>query len=281
VPNEIPHAASARAANRATANSPLAVRVQGLLVALIAAAPLTVGGHYLANIATGDTSRPVGLNALWLGMFLVAGIVLVLASLSSIVPGWRAGGLASISGLVVGLVVATLDWQQLTSSWSGFLLNAAGAGILVGSLQTLYWTPRGRVIRIGLRGGERISEWLGGMLMMSGLLALLLPHYSTVNGQFEDCAPLWPLVEPRCFTPEFVWWPIPIAATILGLTLLTVLHHDPVTGRKVSDPEEPYIDLSELPPRPPQDRPPERAGRSRRKNSRSNRSQRRELTFDD
>lgn len=258
------------------------VRVQGMLVALIAAAPLTVGGHYLANIATGDTSRPIGYNALWLGMFLVAGVVLVLAALSSIVPGWRAGGLASISGLVVGLVVATLDWQQLTSSWSGFLLNAAGAGILVGSLQTLYWTPRGRVIRIGLRGGERISEWLGGMLMMSGLLALLLPHYSTIDGQLEDCSPLWPLVEPKCFTPEFVWWPIPIAATILGLTLLTVLHHDPVTGRKVSEPDGPYIDLSEVPPRPREDRSPPRARRSRRpKNSQSRRPEEHELTFDD
>ena len=254
-----------------------------MLVALIAAAPLTVGGHYLANIATGDThSRPVGLNALWLGMFLLAGVVLVLAALSSIVPGWRAGGLASISGLVVGLVVATLDWQQLTTSWSGFLLNAAGAGVLVGSLQTLYWTPRGRVIRIGLRGGERISEWLGGMLMMSGVLALLLPHYSTVDGQFEDCAPLWPLVEPHCFTPKFVWWPFPVAASILGLTLLTVLHHDPVTGRKVSAPDEPYIDLSELPPRPRRERTPEPAGRSRRsRGGRSRRTTRPELTFDD
>ena len=253
VPRQLPRSASARAANRATASSPLTVRVQGLVVALIAAAPLTVGGHYLANIATGDTTRPVGLNALWLFMFLAAGVVLVLAALSSIVPGWRSGGIISIAGLVVGLVIATLDWQQLTSSWSGFFLNAAGAGIVVGALQSLYWSPRGRVVRIGMRGGERVTEWLGGMLMISGLLSLLLPHLSTVDGAPEDCAPLWPLVEPQCFGPEFVWWPIPIGAALIGLTILTVLHHDPVTGRKTSEPDEPYLDLTQLPPPPPRE----------------------------
>jgi len=248
VPSRVPRSASVRAASRATSSSPMIVRVQGLLVALISAAPLIVGGHYLANIATGDTTREVGLNALWLLLFLVAGVVLVLAALSSVIPGWRAGGLASLTGLVIGLVVAALDWQQLTASWSGFILNAAGAALIVASLQMLYWTPRGRVIRIGFRGGERVTEWFGGVLALSGLLALLLPHQSTIDGAVEDCAPLWPLVEPQCFGPEFVWWPIAVGVSLLGLTMLTVLHHDPVTGRKASEPDELLLDLTSDPP---------------------------------
>ena len=252
--NEIPRATSARAASRATASAPLIVRIQGLLVALIAIAPLVVGGHYLANIVTGDTSRAVGLNALWLLLFLAAGVVLILAALSSVIPGWQAGGITSLAGLVIGLVIASLDWRQLTSSWTGFVLNGMGVSVVVASLQVLYWTPRGRVVRIGFRGGERVTEWLGGVLVLSGLLALLLPHLSTIDGNIEDCSPMWPIVEPQCFGSDFVWWPLAVGVSLFGLMLLTVLHHDPVTGRNAGQPEENVIDLRGIQPRPRRER---------------------------
>ena len=220
-----------RAANSIEKASGWIVRAQGLGVALVASLPLTLAGHYLANIAVGTTERPLGIGVLWLVVFLVAGLAMMAAAIASLVPDWLAvGGKVPVAAVLGGLVVASFDWSHLVASWTGFVLNAAGIGAAVAGLQVVYWTPRHRVTRIGPRGGERASEWLAANLALGGAFAFVLPHASTIDGMSADCSPAWVLVEAECLTPDLIWWPLPVAAVLMGLTLLAVLHHDPVVG---------------------------------------------------
>lgn len=198
-------------------------------MALVASLPLTLAGHYLANVAVGTTERPLGVGAVWLVIFLLAGLLMMAAALASLLPGWHVvGGRLPVVGVLLGLVVATFDWSHLVDAWTGYALNAAGVGSIVAGLQVVYWTPRHRITRIAPRGGERATEWLAGTIALSGAFAFVLPHRSTIDGLAEQCSPGWLVVEPSCITPDTIWWPLPVTALVAGLTLLAVLHHDPV-----------------------------------------------------
>lgn len=204
------------------------VRVQGMAVALVASLPLTLAGHYLANVAVGTTERPLGIGAVWLVVFLLAGLGMMATALGALLPGWHVvGGRLPVAGVLVGLVVATFDWSHVVDAWTGFVLNGAGVGAIVAGLQVIYWTPRHRVARIAPRPGERATEWLAGTVALAGAFAFFLPHRSTIDGVAENCSPAWIIVESSCLTPDLIWWPLPAAAMLGGLTLLGVLHHDP------------------------------------------------------
>jgi len=220
-----------RVADRMGKSSGWLVRVQGLAVALIASLPLTLAGHYLANVAVGTTERPLGVGAIWLVIFLVAGLAMMAAAIGSLLPDWHIiGGRIPVVVVLGGLATATFDWSHLVDSWTGYAMNGAGVGAVVAGLQVVYWTPRSRVVRIAPRGGERATEWLAATLALGGALAFVLPHKSTIDGVSESCSPGWFLVETSCFTPDTIWWPLPFAAMVAGLTLMAVLHHDPVSA---------------------------------------------------
>lgn len=209
-----------------------AVRAQALAVAVLASLPLTVSGHYLANILTGDTAQsPCTASFLWLLAFSFLGVLLVLAAVSNLLPGWERAGRGSIVGVSAGVVMATIDYWQLVGSPSGLALNVAGLGIVVASLQAIYWTPRSPLTTITLRASERIQEWFASMLVLGGVLSFALPHTATIDGASEDCAPLWIVVERDCLTEGAVWWQFSAAAIDVGATMLAVIHHDPIGAR--------------------------------------------------
>jgi len=205
------------------------VRAQAMAVAALASLPLTVSGHYLANIVTGDTAQsPRVASFLWLLAFSFLGVLLVLAAVSNLLPGWERAGRGSIAGLSAGVVLATIDYWQLVGSATGLALNLAGLGIVVASLQAIYWTPRTPLTTITLRASERVQEWLASMMVLGGVLSFALPHTATIDGSPEDCAPLWIVVERDCLTGGAVWWPISVAAIVIGGTVLGVIHHTPI-----------------------------------------------------
>jgi hypothetical protein len=208
------------------------VRVQAIAVAALAGLPLTVSGHYLANMLTGHTSQGPRLASFaWLIVFSVLGVMLVFASVANLLPGWERAGRRALAALAAGVVFATIDYWQLVGSASGLALNIAGLGVAVASLQAIYWTPRTPLTTIILRPSERIQEWLASMLVLGGTLSFALPHPTSIDGSVEDCAPLWLVVERDCLAADFVWWPFAVGAIVIGFTLLAVIHHDPVHAR--------------------------------------------------
>ena len=163
--------------------------------------------------------------------FSFLGILLVLAAVSNLLPGWERAGRATVAALSAGVVLATIDYWQLVGSPSGLALNVAGLGIAVAALQAIYWTPRTPLTTITLRASERLQEWFASMLVLGGVMAFALPHSATIDGVHEDCSPLWVVVERDCLANDTTWWPFAAAAILLGLTMLAVIHHDPVHAR--------------------------------------------------
>lgn len=217
---------------RSPSRSGASVRVQAIAVAALAGLPLTVSGHYLANILTGNTAQaPRVASFAWLLGFSILGVVLVLAAVSNLLPGWERAGNRTVVALSAGVVLATVDYWQLVDSPSGLALNIAGLGVAVAALQAIYWTPRTPLTTITLRASERIQEWLASMLVLGGTLSFALPHPATIDGITEDCSPLWLVVERDCLAGDTIWWPFAVAAIVLGLTMLAVIHHDPMYSR--------------------------------------------------
>ena len=219
-----------------------AVRVQAIAVAALAALPLTVSGHYLANVVTGDTAQaPRVATFLWLLAFSVLGVLLVMAAISTLLPGWERAGRATTVGLAVGVVLATVDYWTIVDAPAGLALNFTGLGIAVAALQAMYWTPRTPLTTITLRSSERLQEWFASMLVLGGIVAFALPHPSTIDGSPEDCSPLWVAVERDCLSSDVIWWPLALAAIGLGLTMLTVIHHDATRARSAARSPAPQV----------------------------------------
>ncbi|NOX30608.1 MAG: hypothetical protein GXP35_11275 [Actinobacteria bacterium] len=148
-----------RVADRMGKSSGWLVRVQGLAVALIASLPLTLAGHYLANVAVGTTERPLGVGAIWLVVFLVAGLAMMTAAIGSLLPDWHiVGGRIPVVVVLGGMAAATFDWAHLVDSWTGYAMNGAGVGAIVAGLQVVYWTPRSRIVRKRRRAGHRVAS---------------------------------------------------------------------------------------------------------------------------
>ncbi len=211
-------------------------RLQAGAVALLALVPLTASGHYLANVVSGRTTNEPDLVALgWLLMFSVLGALLVLAAVTSILPGWQRAGWGPVALLCTSAVLSTIDYWQLIDSPTGLALNAASLAIAVGAVQSIYWAPRSPLTSIALRPSERLQEWMAGVMLSGGVLAFALPHPSTIDDAPEDCAPLWIIVERDCLSADVPWWPIAVAAIAIGTTLLSVIHRDPsAPGRRSS-----------------------------------------------
>ena len=208
------------------------VRLQAIAVAALAGLPLTVSGHYLANVVTGHTAQgPQVVSFMWLAVFSFLGVTLVLAAVSNLLPGWERAGRRTVVALSAGVVATTIDYWQLVDAPSGLALNFAGLGVTVAALQAIYWTPRTPLTTISLRSSERIQEWFASMLVLGGTLAFALPHPATIDGSPEDCSPLWIIVERDCLSGDTVWWPFAVAAVALGLTMLSVIHHEPTHTR--------------------------------------------------
>lgn len=203
----------------------VAARGQATAVGLLALVPLTASGHYAANVVGGHTDRAPDLVAVgWLLLFSFLGVALVLAAATGLLPGWQRAGRGSIALLSVSAVLSTIDYWQLIDSPTGLALNAAGLALVVGATQSIYWAPRSPLTSIILRPSERVTEWLSGVLAAGGTLAFVLPHRSTIDGAPEDCAPLWIVVERDCLTPDITWWPLAVAAIVIGSCLLWVIH---------------------------------------------------------
>lgn len=208
------------------------MRVQAIAVAALAGLPLTVSGHYLANVVTGATAQaPRVATFLWLFLFSILGVTLVLAAISHLLPGWQRAGRPTTVALSGGVVMATIDYWTIVDGPAGLALNIAGLGIAVAALQSMYWTPRTPLTTITLRPSERIQEWFASMLVLGGVLAFAMPHPSTIDGSPEDCSPLWVAVERDCFGADVAWWPVALAAVAFGSTMLAVIHHDALRSR--------------------------------------------------
>lgn len=207
--------------------------IHSVIVAAIASVPLTVAGHYFANLLTGSTTQDPDLEAIgWLVSFLIVGLGLALTATATMLPGWRRSGASSIFTLIGGLILATFDHWGAIDAPAGLAFNAAGVAVAVAALQSIRRTPRSPLPRIGLRSSERVQEWLGGVLVLAGFLAFVLPHSSTINGVSEACSPVWIMLDTHCLSADVTWWPIPLAAIAVGVTLLAVIHHDPTISRR-------------------------------------------------
>jgi hypothetical protein len=206
------------------------VRLEGLIVAILAALPLTASGHYVVNVARGESAAGFHLaTAAWLIGFSVIGVTLVMAATAAILPGWRRATRATVAQLAIGVVAATIDYWRLVDGPTGLLLNVAGLGVVAAALQSIYWTPRSPLTAIALRPSERMQEWFAGVLILGGTLAFALPHPSTVDGVAEDCSPMWLFVERDCASSDIIWWPAALAAIVLGALALSIIHQDPAS----------------------------------------------------
>ena len=228
--------------------------IHGVVVAAIASVTLTVAGHYFANLLTGQTTQEPRPEAIaWLVLFMIIGLALALTATATMLPGWRRSGAYSIFTLVGGLILATFDHWGAIDAPAGLAFNAAGVAVVVAALQSIKRTPRSPLPTIGVRTSERVQEWLGGTLVLAGFLAFVLPHSSAINDVSETCSPVWILLDTHCLSADITWWPIPLAAIAVGITLLMVIHHDPtisrphqgqpapMQSRRDSLPEYPYV----------------------------------------
>ena len=225
-----PGRVAVRAAERSSGRAGPLARMQAVLVLIIAAAPLTASGHYFANRVTGHGGSAGVASLLWLPVFTAIGLGLVAAGLAALAPGWhRSGTRTTVAMLAVGLIAATTDWMRLVGSRTGMALNAAGAGVAMACLLGAVARRRAETTRIAPRNSELVLEWFGSLLVFGAALALVLPHTVSIHGVQNDCSPMWAILETRCWNPDTPWWPLPVAAAVMGLTTLAIVRSAPVT----------------------------------------------------
>ncbi len=189
--------------------------VQGIVVALLSLAPLTVAGHYGANLLRGYNSNPLtALSVFWLGLFYAIGLLMALTALAAISRSTRHLARRPVTMVSLGLAAATFDWWTLVGSPTAPVLNLAAVSVVVYVVGELARSHRSGTIPLSL--GARVVDWLSGTLLATAPLVFVLPHPARIGGLTEDCSPAWIVVETRCLGATDAWWPLGLGMGVIG-----------------------------------------------------------------
>lgn len=196
---------------------------QGIVVAVLSLAPLTVAGHYSANLLRGNNTNPVtALSVLWLGLFYAIGLLMALTALAAISRSTRHLALRPVILLSLALAASTFDWWTLLGTPTAPVLNLAAASVVVFALGEVARHRRGGTIPRSI--GSRVLDWAAGTLLSAAPLVFVLPHPATVGGVTEDCSPVWVVVEARCLGASDAWWPLGVGLGLIGAVLWALGH---------------------------------------------------------
>ncbi|GEM_PF-4189484 len=185
------------------------------MVAALSLAPLTVAGHYSANLLRGANANPLtAMSVFWLALFYAVGLLMALVALSAISGSTRHLAVRPVIGLSLSLVGATFDWWTLTDTPTALALNLAAASVTALVLGEVARLRRGGTIPPTL--GSRVLDWAAGTLLIAAPLTFVLPHPATVDGVGGDCPPVWLVIRTRCLGATDAWWPLGLGLGIIG-----------------------------------------------------------------